>query len=39
LGYLTDLAGWLHDLGRTGLQLTAPPLRLPGAAGPPVTPV
>jgi hypothetical protein len=38
LRYLTDLAGWLPEHGRTGLLLTAPPLRLPGAAGPPVTP-
>jgi kynurenine formamidase len=39
LWYLKDLAGWLHDNGRSRFMLTAPPLRLPGAVGSPVTPV
>lgn len=39
LWYLTDLAGWLHEHQRSRFFLTAPPLRLPGACGAPVTPV
>jgi len=39
LWYLTELAGWLRQNGRSRFLLTAPPLRLPGAAGSPVTPV
>ena len=37
--YLTELADWLRAHGRNRFLLTAPPLRLPGAAGSPVTPV
>lgn len=39
LWFLTDLAAWLRQHGRHRCQLTAPPLRLPGAVGSPVTPV
>ena len=39
LWYLTELAGWLRREGRSHFLLTAPPLRLPGAVGSPVTPV
>jgi kynurenine formamidase len=39
LWFLTELAQWLHDRGRYEFLLTAPPLRLPGAVGSPVTPV
>ncbi|WP_447045912.1 cyclase family protein [Vreelandella sp. H-I2] len=39
LWYLKDIAEWLHSRGRTRFLLTAPPLRLPGAIGSPVTPV
>jgi kynurenine formamidase len=39
LWYFTELAGWLRQNGRSRFLLTAPPLRLPGAAGSPVTPV
>ncbi|WP_353234270.1 cyclase family protein [Diaphorobacter ruginosibacter] len=39
LWYLKELADKLHELGRTRLLLTAPPLRLPGAVGSPVTPI
>jgi kynurenine formamidase len=39
LWYLKGLAEWLHSRGRTRFLLTAPPLRLPGAIGSPVTPV
>jgi len=39
LWYLTELAGWLRRNRRTRFLLTAPPLRMPGAAGSPVTPV
>lgn len=34
---LSDLADWLRANGRSRFLLTAPPLRLPGAAGSPVT--
>lgn len=39
LWYLTHLAAWLHVHRRSRFLLTAPPLRLPGAAGAPTTPV
>ena len=39
LWYLTDLAAHLRAQGRSRFLLTAPPLRLPGAVGSPVTPV
>ena len=39
LWYLTELAQWLRTHRRNRFLLTAPPLRLPGAAGAPVTPV
>jgi kynurenine formamidase len=39
LWYLKDLADWLHANGRSAFLLTAPPLRLPGAVGSPVTPL
>ncbi len=39
LWYLTQLAQWLRAQGRSRFFLTAPPLRLPGAVGSPVTPV
>jgi kynurenine formamidase len=39
LWYLHELAAWLREQGRSRFLLTAPPLRLPGAAGGPLTPV
>jgi len=39
LWYLAELARWLEANSRTRFLLTAPPLRLPGAVGSPVTPV
>ncbi len=39
LWWLTDLAAYLRTNGRSRFLLTAPPLRLPGAAGSPVTPI
>ncbi|QKH39523.1 cyclase family protein [Achromobacter pestifer] len=39
LWYLKDLADWLHAQGRNRFLLTAPPLRMPGAVGSPVTPI
>ncbi|GGO60134.1 cyclase [Roseovarius pacificus] len=39
LWHLTPLAEWLAARGRHRFLLTAPPLRLPGAVGSPVTPV
>jgi kynurenine formamidase len=39
LWWLTELAGYLREAGRNRFLLTAPPLRLPGAVGSPVTPV
>jgi kynurenine formamidase len=39
LWYLHDLATWLRRHGRNRFLLTAPPLRLPGAVGSPVTPI
>jgi hypothetical protein len=37
LWYLTELASWLRTNSRSRFLLTAPPLRLPGAVGSPVT--
>jgi kynurenine formamidase len=37
--YLSELADWLRTNGRTRFFLTAPPLRLPGHVGSPVTPI
>ena len=39
LWLLSDLANWLRAHERSAFLLTAPPLRLPGAVGSPVTPV
>ena len=39
LWYLHELAAWLRDAGRSRCFLTAPPLRLPGIVGSPVTPI
>jgi kynurenine formamidase len=39
LWHLTPLAGWLRAHDRSRFLLTAPPLRLPGAVGSPVTPI
>lgn len=39
LWYFRDLAKWLKEHGRNSFFLTAPPMRLPGAVGSPVTPV
>lgn len=39
LWQLCDLVAYLEAQGRTRFLLTAPPLRLPGAAGSPVTPI
>lgn len=39
LWFLTDLAAWLRANRRSRFMLTAPPLRLPGAVGSPVTAV
>lgn len=39
LWYLRDLAEWLSNNQRNRFLLTAPPLRLPGAVGSPVTPI
>jgi len=39
LWFLADLASWLHEHARSRFFLTAPPLRMPGAVGAPVTPV
>jgi hypothetical protein len=36
---LTPLANWLREHRRSRFLLTAPPLRLPGAVGSPVTPI
>ncbi|MBV9995777.1 MAG: cyclase family protein [Caulobacteraceae bacterium] len=36
---LSELAAWLRSRRRSRFLLTAPPLRLPGAVGSPVTPV
>ena len=37
--HLTPLATWLRQKKRNRFLLTAPPLRLPGAVGSPVTPI
>jgi kynurenine formamidase len=37
--HLTPLANWLRAKNRSRFLLTAPPLRLPGAIGSPVTPI
>ena len=39
LWHLRELAEWLRAHGRSRFMLTAPPLRLPGAMGSPVTPI
>jgi kynurenine formamidase len=39
LWYLHELNSWLRQRKRSRFLLTAPPLRLPGAVGSPVTPV
>ena len=39
LWYLDELATWLREHGRSRFLVTAPPLRLPGAVGSPVTPI
>src|SRR5690349_7050386 len=39
LWYLDELATWLREHNRSRFLLTAPPLRLPGAVGSPVTPI
>jgi kynurenine formamidase len=39
LWYLTELSTWLRQNHRSRFLLTAPPLRMPGAAGSPVTPI
>jgi hypothetical protein len=36
---MTELAAWLRRAKRSRFLLTAPPLRMPGAVGSPVTPV
>jgi hypothetical protein len=37
--YLDELATWLREHGRSRFLLTAPPLRLPGIVGSPLTPI
>ena len=37
--YLHELAAWLRAHGRSRFLLTAPPLRMPGIVGSPVTPI
>ncbi len=39
LWYLHELASWLREHGRSRFLLTAPPLRMPGIVGSPVTPI
>jgi kynurenine formamidase len=39
LWYLHELAAWLREHNRSRFLLTAPPLRLPGAMGGPLTPI
>lgn len=39
LWYYAELAQWLRENKRSAFLLTAPPLRLPGAVGSPVTPI
>ncbi len=37
--YLHELAAWLREHGRSRFLLTAPPLRMPGVVGSPLTPI
>ncbi len=37
--YLHELATWLREHDRSRFLLTAPPLRLPGVVGSPLTPI
>ena len=37
--YLHELATWLREHDRSRFLLTAPPLRLPGIVGSPLTPI
>jgi kynurenine formamidase len=39
LWYLDELATWLREHSRSRFLLTAPPLRMPGIVGSPVTPI
>jgi kynurenine formamidase len=39
LWYLHELAAWLREHNRSRFLLTAPPLRLPGIVGSPLTPI
>jgi kynurenine formamidase len=39
LWYMHELASWLREHNRSRFLLTAPPLRLPGAVGSPLTPI
>jgi kynurenine formamidase len=39
LWYLSELTAWLRTHRRSAFLLTAPPLRLPGSVGSPVTPI
>ncbi|MCO5731642.1 cyclase family protein [Rhizobium sp. SSA_523] len=39
LWYFSELAAWLRKTQRSAFFLTAPPLRLPGSVGSPLTPV
>jgi kynurenine formamidase len=39
LWYLHELASWLREHGRSRFLLTAPPMRMPGIVGSPVTPI
>jgi kynurenine formamidase len=39
LWYLHELAAWLREHERSRFLLTAPPLRMPGIVGSPVTPI
>lgn len=39
LWYLSELADYLRNVGRTAFLLTAPPLNLPGASGSPLNPI
>ncbi len=39
LWYLHELAAWLREHDRSRFLLTAPPLRMPGIVGSPVTPI
>ena len=37
--YFAELARWLRENDRSAFFLTAPPLRLPGSVGSPLTPI